>query len=124
MYITLRDLQFISHFIFHVFPFFNWICSPITITGHVPHLGSSHFVTLLGLLSETNRACVNSFFKIFGCRRLTMNFVLSSIDFSFSEIFQKLYLLLYLFYYLGVVGVMCQDQWKSLCLIILVVWCS
>ena len=45
MYIILRDLQFIGHFTYQVFPFFNLMSTPVIIIAHVPHLGSPHCVT-------------------------------------------------------------------------------
>ena len=83
VYIMLRDLQFIGHFTYQVFPFFNLISIPVIIIAHVSHLGSPHCITVLEVLTETNLACVSSFFRFFGWRRLTINFVFSSIGLIF-----------------------------------------
>ena len=48
----LRDLQFIGHFTYQVFPFFNLMSIPVIIIAHVPHLGSPHCVTVLEVLSK------------------------------------------------------------------------
>ena len=89
MYIMLRDLQFIGHFTYQIFPFFNLKSIPVIIISHVPDLGSPHRVTVLEVLSETNLACVSCFIRFFGWRRLTINFVFSSIGLIFSEFFRN-----------------------------------
>ena len=84
-----RNLQLIGHFTYKVFPFFNLMSIPVFIITQVAHVGSPHCVTVLEALSETNLACVSCFFRFFGWRRLTINFVFSSIGLIFSEFFRN-----------------------------------
>ena len=90
-YMMFLDRQFMSDLIFHVFPFLNFMDSPVIMRLHVPHLGSLHFVTVVVFEGvDENLAFVKCCFKFFGCLRLTINLVSSMIAFIFVDDFKKL----------------------------------
>ena len=85
------DRQFMSDFIFHVFPFLSVMDSPVIMRLHVLHLGSLHLVTVDAFEGvDENFAFVKCCFKFFGCLQLTINLVSSMIAFIFVDDFKKL----------------------------------
>ena len=86
MYMTFLALQLMLDLIVQTFPFLSLIEFPVSKCSHVPHLSSPHFFTAGGSCSELeNLVCVNCCFRFFGCRRLIIRVVCSSIVFILFE---------------------------------------
>ena len=85
----------------------------------MPHLGSPHCVTVLEVLSETNLACVSCFFRFFSWRRLTINFVFSSIGLIFSEFFRNCKFCFILLIICGFLGLCVKTSGKVFVLLFL-----
>lgn len=83
-------MRLIVDLISHIFPFFSLIEFCVIMRWHVPHLGSSHLLTVELSVGELNSAIAKCCVRFFGWRRLTTYFLLSIMVFILAELLRIL----------------------------------